>query len=75
MNVDAEQLEHGDRVITTRDLCTSQELHIPEGAEGTIAEDRGSNLVVFFERPSAVARLAEEDLAKVDEDLDGPPAA
>ena len=68
MEVETERLEHGDRVITTRDMCTSQDLHIPEGAEGTIAEDRGSNLVVFFESPPAVARLTEDDVVKVDEE-------
>jgi hypothetical protein len=68
MEVDTERMEHGDRVITTRDVCTSQDLHIPEGAEGTIAEDRGSSLVVFFESPPAVARLAEQDLVKVEEE-------
>ena len=64
MNVEMEGLEHGDRVITTRDVYTTQEVHIPKGREGMVAEDRGSNLVVIFENPPAIARLAERDLAR-----------
>ena len=42
-------LAHGDRVTAARDLDTTQGLHISQGAEGTVAEDRGSTLVVFFD--------------------------
>jgi hypothetical protein len=65
MDNDRKGLVHGDRVIATRDVYTTQGLHIPKGAEGTVAEDRGSNLVVFFEGKDAIARLAEQDLSRV----------
>jgi hypothetical protein len=59
-------LEHGDRVTAARDLDTTQGLHIPQGAEGTVAEDRGSKLVVFFDDEATVVSLTEPDLAKVE---------
>ena len=42
-------LAHGDRVVAARDIETTQGMHVLAGTEGTVAEDRGSNLVVFFE--------------------------
>ena len=60
-NVDR-SLEHGDRVTAARDLDTTQGLHIVRGAEGTVAEDRGSRLVVFFDEHDAAVSLTEPDL-------------
>jgi hypothetical protein len=60
-NVDR-SLAHGDRVTAARDLDTTQGLHIGQGAEGTVAEDRGSNLVVFFDEKDAAVNLTEPDL-------------
>jgi hypothetical protein len=60
-NVD-QSLGHGDRVIAARDLDTTQGLHIAQGAEGTVAEDRGSGLVVFFDEHDAAVNLSEPDL-------------
>ena len=51
--------------MATREVHTTQGFHIPKGAEGTVAEDRGANLVVFFADGAVVARLVEQDLAKV----------
>ena len=65
MKIETESLERGDRVVATREVYTTQGFHIPEGAEGTVAEDRGANLVVFFADGAVVARLVEQDLAKV----------
>jgi hypothetical protein len=55
-------LAHGDRVTAARDLETTQGLHIPQGAEGTVAEDRGSTLVVFFDEKRSAVNLTERDL-------------
>jgi hypothetical protein len=52
-------LEHGDRIVAARDIDTTQGLHIPQGAEGTVAEDRGLNLVVFF-ADDAIARVVDQ---------------
>ena len=58
-------LQAGDRVVAARDLDTTQLLHIPQGTHGTVAEDRGSKLVVFFDQETAGANLDEEDLRKL----------
>jgi hypothetical protein len=55
-------LAHGDRVTAARDLDTPQGLHISQGAEGTVAEDRGSTLVVFFDEEGSPVNLTEPDL-------------
>ena len=60
-NVD-QSLAHGDRVTAARDLDTTQGLHIAQGAEGAVAEDRGSKLVVFFDEHDAAVNLTEPDL-------------
>jgi hypothetical protein len=60
-NVDR-SMAHGDRVTAARDLDTTQGLHIAQGAEGTVAEDRGSRLVVFFDAHDAAVDLTEPDL-------------
>jgi hypothetical protein len=65
--VDDSSIERGDRVAAAQDIDTTQEVHIPAGAKGTVAEDRGSQLVVFFPDQAAVARLDERHLRKVDE--------
>jgi hypothetical protein len=57
-------LEHGDRVVSSRDLDTTQGLHVPKGAVGTVTEDRGSHLVVFFDTDAVVARVDEQDLVR-----------
>jgi hypothetical protein len=49
MKIETERLERGDRVMATREVHTTQGFHIPKGAEGTVAEDRGANIVVFFD--------------------------
>jgi hypothetical protein len=54
-------MEHGDQVTAATDLDTTNGFHIPAGTAGTVAEDRGSNLVVFFENDT-VASLNEQDL-------------
>jgi hypothetical protein len=64
MDEERQFLQHGDRVVSAHDLDTTQGFRIPKGAEGTVTEDRGSNLVVFFEDQAVVARLTETDLAK-----------
>jgi len=55
-------LAHGDRVTAARDLDTPQGLHISQGAEGPVAEDRGSTLVVFFDEEGSPVNLTEPDL-------------
>ena len=55
-------MAHGDRVTAARDFDTTQGLHISQGAEGTIAEDRGSTLVVFFDEEASPVNLTEPDL-------------
>jgi hypothetical protein len=65
MKIETERVERGDRVVAAREVYTTQGFHVPKGAEGTVAEDRGANLVVFFDGGAVVARLVEEDLAKV----------
>jgi hypothetical protein len=53
--------EPGDRVVAAHDLDT-QGLHIPAGTEGTVAEDRGSRLVVSFDDQATAATFEEQDL-------------
>jgi hypothetical protein len=60
-NVDR-SLARGDRVAAARDLDTTQGLHIVQGSEGTVAEDRGSTLIVFFDEQDAAVNLTEPDL-------------
>jgi hypothetical protein len=60
-NVDR-SLARGDRVTAARDLDTTQGLHIVQGSEGTVAEDRGSTLIVFFDEQDAAVNLTEPDL-------------
>ena len=58
-------LERGDRVVAVRDINTTQGIRIPQGTEGTIAEDRGSNLVVYFEEEPQRTSVEEQDLDKL----------
>jgi hypothetical protein len=55
-------MQRGDRVTAATDLDTTNGFHIPEGTQGTVAEDRGSSLVVFFENGPPAASLDEQDL-------------
>jgi hypothetical protein len=54
-------------VIASQPQATwpSQGLHIPEGTEGTVAEDRASELVVFFDNATAAASVDDHDLSPV----------
>ena len=52
----------GDRVAAVRDIQTTQGLYIPQGSEGTVAEDRGSTLVVFFHHQTPPSNIDEQDL-------------
>lgn len=62
-----EVLEPGARVAAARDIDTTQGMHITEGAEGTVAEDRGSKLVVFFDEETSVTNLDNDDLRRLPE--------
>ena len=55
-------LAHGDRVTAARDLHTTQGFRISQGAQGIVAEDRGSKLVVFFDEEDSAVNLTETDL-------------
>jgi hypothetical protein len=44
------------------DLDTTQGLHIAQGSEGIVAEDRGSGLVVFLGEHDAAVNVTEPDL-------------
>jgi hypothetical protein len=52
----------GDRIAAARDMETTHGLYIPMGSTGTIAEDRGSTLVVFFHHQTPPTNLQESDL-------------
>jgi hypothetical protein len=41
---------------------TTQGFRISKGVQGTVAEDRGSNLVVFFDEGHSPVNLTEPDL-------------
>ena len=58
----AQQLEHGDRVVAARDIDSTQGIQVLAGTEGTVAEDRGSKLVVFFEEEPKMINVDEADL-------------
>jgi hypothetical protein len=58
-------LHPGDRVAAVKDLETTQLLQIPEGAEGTVAEDRGSKLVVYFDDETTATNMEEKDLRRL----------
>ena len=60
-----EPLGHGDRVAANRDIETTQGLFIPQGSEGTVAEDRGSALVVFFHHQTPPSTIDEHDLRRL----------
>ena len=60
-----EPIGHGDRVVAARDIDTTQGVHIPAGTEGTVAEDRGSTLVVFFEEEPTRTSARDDDLRKL----------
>ena len=55
-----------DRVAAARDIETPQGLYIPKGSEGTVAEDRGATLVVFFHHQTPPSDLDEQDLRRLD---------
>ena len=67
-------LHPGDRVAAVRDLETTQLLHIPEGAEGTVAEDRGSKLIVYFDDETTATNMEEKDLRRLPQDGDASPS-
>jgi hypothetical protein len=56
--------------LPSRDLETTQLLHIPEGAEGTVAEDRGSKLIVYFDDETSATNMEEKDLRRLPIDND-----
>jgi len=60
----AQQLEHGDRVVAARDIDSTQGIQVLAGTEGTVAEDRGSKLVVFFEEEPKMINVDEADLRR-----------
>jgi len=60
-------LEHGDRVVAARDIETTMGMHVLAGTEGTVAEDRGSNLVVFFEEAPTMISVEEDALRRLQE--------
>jgi predicted dehydrogenase len=57
-------LEHGDRVVAARDIDSTQGIQVLAGTEGTVAEDRGSKLVVFFEEEPKMINVDETDLRR-----------
>ncbi len=57
---------HGDRVAAARNIETTQGLYIPQGSEGTVAEDRGSTLLVFFHHQTPPSNMDEQDLRRLD---------
>jgi hypothetical protein len=63
-NNHSRQLERGDRVSAAHDVDTTQGLHIASGSVGTVAEDRGSDLVVFFDDHDNPTRLDDSDLSR-----------
>jgi hypothetical protein len=64
MDADAgNAIGRGDRVVAAKDLET-QGLRIPAGTKGTVAEDRGSRLVVSFDGQPTAATFDEQDLRK-----------
>jgi hypothetical protein len=67
----SDDLEPGDRVALTKDVDTTQGVHVPKGSTGTVAEDRGSRVVVFFDDEPAVTSFDGRDLKK----LETPPPA
>jgi hypothetical protein len=56
-----------DRVAAARDIDTTQGMHINKGEIGTVAEDRGSKLVVVFDGQAGIANLDDRDLRATDE--------
>ena len=58
----AARIGPGDRVVAVRDIETTQGLYIPQGSAGTVAEDRGSTLVVFFHHQTPPSNIDEQDL-------------
>ncbi len=58
---------HGDRVVAARDIESTQGLRVVAGTEGVVAEDRGSNLVVFFEEDPKMITVQEDALRKLTE--------
>ncbi len=60
-------LTHGDRVVAARDIETTQGVRVAAGTEGTVAEDRGSNLVVFFEEDPKMITVRDDELSKLQE--------
>jgi hypothetical protein len=59
-------IEQGDRVEAATAIDTTQGVHIDEGERGTVAEDRGSTLVVAFDERPGTARVDDDDLRKVE---------
>jgi hypothetical protein len=58
----SDPVKRGDRVAAATDLDTTDGFRIPVGTRGTVAEDRGSSLVVFFEDVPRATNPDERDL-------------
>ena len=56
-----EPIRHGDRVTANRDIETTQGLYVPQDSQGTVAEDRGSTLGVFFHHQTPPSNIDEHD--------------
>jgi hypothetical protein len=62
---DRARFSSGDRVAAARNMETPKGLWIPVGSEGTITEDRGSALVVFFHHQTPPTSLRACDVRKL----------
>lgn len=63
---DDNEIHQGDRVTLVQDFDTTRGWHIAGGSVGTVAEDRGSRLVVFFdEQNDEAASLDGTQLRRV----------
>jgi hypothetical protein len=54
-------IEQGEQVIAARTIETTQGLCIPPGSKGTVAEDRGSTLVVVFHHQTPPSNIDAQD--------------
>ena len=69
---DEPAISPGDQVDTAGDIDTTEGTRIPAGTPGTVAEDRGSRLVVFFDSETQATQVDDISLVRIVPSGDAP---
>ena len=75
LSADEPAIISGDQVAAASDIDTTRGTRIPAGTPGTVAEDRGSRLVVFFDSESQATQVDDSSLIRIAPPGDAPEMA